>query len=130
MDKLVQQDRVTFGETVKMQMEHYGGRKYESRDVFVSYSSDLAVDESFEEGLKRVKAKVQSAIATCEADIKGGPEPDEEEKELEELHQKALKLYSQFRIKNPKRATEIVGELKGCSDIEIFKAVIKEMQDG
>jgi len=122
MDKLEQQDRVTFGETIKISLETCGGNKYEFRDFFVSYSSDLEVNESFEAGLERVKAKVQSAIATCEADTRQMPEP-----EGKDLANEVRTTFKKFRKKHPERAEQIGNELAKNKTDEGYRKALKEM---
>ncbi len=56
-----QEDRVTYSETVKVNVGNY-----ESKDIFVSFSTDLNPGESVEDALKRARAEVTPRVEALE----------------------------------------------------------------
>lgn len=82
-----QADRVTFGETIKISLETCGGNKYEFRDIFVSYSTDVGLEETLVEAMKRAATFVKGQMETEEGNIRAGgtlptPETMGNEKEI------------------------------------------------
>jgi len=66
---LRQADRVTYSETVKVNIGDY-----ESRDIFIGYGTDVNDGESFDDALKRAKREVRSALQQNETEIRRSSE--------------------------------------------------------
>lgn len=62
---LRQADRVTYSETVKVNIGDY-----ESRDVYIGYGTDLNDGESFDDALKRARREVRAALQKNELKIR------------------------------------------------------------
>ncbi len=70
--ELTQRDRVTYGETIKISLETCGGNKYEFRDVFVSYSTDVGLGETLVEAMQRAAKVVSTDLEEQEREIRSG----------------------------------------------------------
>jgi len=58
-------DRVSYSESVKVNIGDY-----ESRDIHISYSSDVGKDEDFNSAFIRVSKKVKKRLEICEYKIR------------------------------------------------------------
>ncbi len=61
MSKEKTPDRITFSESVKVNIGDY-----ESRDVFMALSTDVADDESVSDAILRAKKAVRAELYKCE----------------------------------------------------------------
>jgi len=64
-NKLHQPDRVTYSEAVKINIGDY-----ESRDVHISFSSEIKEGETFQKAVSRTKVRVQKELLKREREIR------------------------------------------------------------
>ena len=58
-------DRISYSEGVKINIGDY-----ESRDIHISYSSDIQKDETFNKAFLRVSKKVKKCLEACEIKVR------------------------------------------------------------
>ena len=71
--EITQLDRVSYSESVKIQMEGTpGGKRYESRDVHLSYSTDVKLAENEVQAMSRAREFVTMCLQEEEMQIRSG----------------------------------------------------------